>query len=71
MSNPSISTSTPQSSATPPEHVRTGVLAACVAVSVTVGGLLVGYAPVGGDPDRLYRPIKTELAASAGSADAD
>jgi hypothetical protein len=26
------------------------------------GGLLVGYEPVGGDPDRMFRPIKAELA---------
>lgn len=31
-------------------------------VGVALGGLLVGYEPVGGDPDRLYRPLKTELA---------
>jgi hypothetical protein len=29
-----------------------------------LGGLLVGYEPVGGDPDRLYRPLKSELARS-------
>ena len=34
---------------------------ALVAVGLTVGGLLVGYEPVGGDPDRLYRPLKMEL----------
>jgi hypothetical protein len=28
---------------------------------VILGGLLVGYQPVGGDPDRLYRPLKSEL----------
>ena len=27
-----------------------------------VGGLLVGFEPVGGDPDRLYRPLKEEFA---------
>ncbi|MGA2703172.1 MAG: hypothetical protein ABSH35_19005 [Isosphaeraceae bacterium] len=27
-----------------------------------VGGLLVGCEPVGGDPDRLYRPLKEEFA---------
>jgi hypothetical protein len=27
-----------------------------------MGGLFVGYEPVGGDPDRLYRPLKSELA---------
>jgi hypothetical protein len=29
---------------------------------VILAGLLVGIEPVGGDPDRLYRPIKAELA---------
>jgi hypothetical protein len=27
-----------------------------------VGGLFIGYEPTGGDPDRLYRPIKGEYA---------
>ncbi len=27
-----------------------------------LGGLLAGYEPVGGDPDRMYRPLKSELA---------
>src|SRR5262249_52847582 len=31
-------------------------------VGMTLGGLLVGYEPVGGDPDRMYRPLKSELA---------
>jgi hypothetical protein len=31
-----------------------------------VGGLLVGFEPVGGDPDRLYRPLKQELGRSIG-----
>src|SRR5271156_5982345 len=31
-------------------------------VGTVLGGLLVGYEPVGGDPDRLYRPLKSELA---------
>lgn len=30
-------------------------------VGIILGGLLVGYEPTGGDPDRLYRPLKTEL----------
>jgi hypothetical protein len=34
---------------------------ALLAVGLMLGGLLVGYEPVGGDPDRLYRPIKFEL----------
>jgi hypothetical protein len=33
-------------------------------VGCILGGLLVGYEPVGGDPDRLYRPLKSELARS-------
>jgi hypothetical protein len=37
------------------------VLALALVGSV-LGGLLVGYEPVGGDPDRLYRPLKSELA---------
>src|SRR4051794_34967216 len=39
-------------------------LVACLAVGLTVGGLLVGYEPVGGDPDRIFRPIKAELGRS-------
>lgn len=31
-------------------------------VGAILGGLLVGYEPVGGDPDRMYRPLKSELA---------
>lgn len=31
------------------------------ALLVVLGCLLVGYEPVGGDPDRLYRPLKVEL----------
>src|SRR4051812_47950914 len=27
-----------------------------------LGGLLIGFEPVGGDPDRIFRPIKSELA---------
>jgi hypothetical protein len=38
-------------------------LAACLIVGLMLGGLLIGYEPVGGDPDRIYRPIKAELAA--------
>jgi hypothetical protein len=30
-------------------------------VGTFLGGLLVGYEPTGGDPDRLYRPLKVEL----------
>jgi len=45
----------------PPRIVPAFVLA-LLAVAITVGGLLVGYEPTGGDPDRMYRPIKSELA---------
>ncbi len=34
---------------------------ALLATFVILGGLLVGHEPVGGDPDRLYRPLKLEL----------
>jgi len=33
-------------------------------VGTILGGLLAGYEPVGGDPDRMYRPLKSELARS-------
>ena len=33
-------------------------------VAAVLGGLLVGYEPVGGDPDRIYRPIKQVLGES-------
>ncbi|MFO0891243.1 MAG: hypothetical protein U0790_19130 [Isosphaeraceae bacterium] len=33
-------------------------------VALVLGGLLLGFEPVGGDPDRMYRPIKQELARS-------
>src|SRR5262245_6861862 len=46
----------------PPARVPTPLLAALAAVALAVGGLLVGYEPVSGDPDCLYRPIKSELA---------
>src|SRR3954454_11009432 len=51
----------------PPGHRETtpGV-AACLIVGLMLGGLLVGYEPVGGDPDRIFRPIKAELAAALG-----
>lgn len=39
-------------------------LSACLAVGLTLGGLLVGFEPVGGDPDRIFRPIKEELGRS-------
>ena len=38
------------------------VVVVCLTVGLMVGGLLIGYEPVGGDPDRIFRPIKSELA---------
>ena len=38
------------------------LLLALLLVGTLLGGLLVGYEPVGGDPDRMYRPLKSELA---------
>src|SRR5579885_1329139 len=37
------------------------MLAAVLIVGVVFGPVLAGFAPVGGDPDLLYQPIKTEL----------
>jgi hypothetical protein len=37
------------------------LLGALGVVALTLGPLLVGYEPVGGDPDVLYRPFKYEL----------
>ncbi len=37
-------------------------LAVLGVLGLTLGGLLVGYEPVGDDPDGMYRPIKSELA---------
>jgi hypothetical protein len=37
-------------------------LVAVLATGALLSGLLVGYETVGGDPDRLYRPLKVELA---------
>ena len=33
-------------------------------VGIVLSGLLIGYEPTGGDPDRLYRPLKSELSRS-------
>lgn len=44
---------------------RTGRVAAWIAVGLVgmaLSPLLIGWEPVGGDPDRIYRPIKEELA---------
>jgi hypothetical protein len=38
------------------------LILALILVGTLLGGLLVGYEPVGGDPDRMYRPLKSELA---------
>jgi hypothetical protein len=47
-------------------RLRDGVplLLAVLAAALIVSPLLVGIEPVGGDPDRLYRPIKAELASA-------
>ena len=39
-------------------------LTAVAVIAVMMSGLFVGYEPALGDPDCLYRPIKTELAAA-------
>lgn len=44
------------------ERVSIPLAAALAFVGLIMGGLLAGYEPVGGDPEALYRPIKTELA---------
>jgi hypothetical protein len=44
------------------ERISIPLLAAMLAVGLLLGGLLVGYEPVGADPDLMYRPIKSELA---------
>jgi hypothetical protein len=51
-----------------PETVRRQgpLLLALLLVGAILGGLLVGYEPVGGDPDRMYRPLKSELARALG-----
>jgi hypothetical protein len=38
------------------------VLLPVLIVGALLSPLLVGFAPVGGDPDLMYRPIKSELA---------
>ncbi len=42
-------------------HRAAPLLLALALAGAVLGGLLVGYEPVGGDPDRLYRPLKSEL----------
>jgi hypothetical protein len=45
---------------------ETPLVFAMAVVGLVLGGLLFGYEPVGGDPDRLYRPLKCELARALG-----
>jgi hypothetical protein len=45
-------------------RVSKPLLLALAVVALSMGGLLAGYGPVGGDPDCLYQPIKSELARS-------
>jgi hypothetical protein len=40
------------------------VVCATAIVGLLLCGLLVGIEPVGGDPDQMYRPVKSELARS-------
>jgi hypothetical protein len=49
-----------------PAKVATPCLWAALVVGLILGGLLVGYEPAGGDPDTMYRPIKSELARALG-----
>jgi hypothetical protein len=44
------------------ESARVPALAALCVVGLVLVGLLVGYEPIGGDPDLMYKPIKAELA---------
>jgi hypothetical protein len=43
-------------------HSERPLLLCLALVGAITSGLLVGYEPVGGDSDRIHRPIKTELA---------
>ncbi|MGO9913104.1 MAG: hypothetical protein ACLQIB_00080, partial [Isosphaeraceae bacterium] len=56
---PQRSTSTPMLS--PAVRREFPLVLALIMVGIILGGLLVGYEPTGGDPDRMYRPLKTEL----------
>ena len=47
-----------------PKNLSLPLIVAILAVGLALGGLLIGYEPVGGDPDTMYRPIKSELARS-------
>ena len=46
------------------ERLSFPLLSSLAIVALTLGGLLIGYEPVSGDPDCLYRPIKGELASA-------
>ena len=43
-------------------RVQAPLLALVAVVGLSLGGVCVGYVPVGADPDVMYKPIKTELA---------
>jgi hypothetical protein len=49
-----------------PEKLRRAIplIFSMAMVGTILSGLLAGYEPSGGDPDRLYRPLKSELARS-------
>lgn len=47
---------------TRPLQIATPLALTLLAIGLAFGPLLVGVEPVGGDPERLYRPVKTELA---------
>jgi hypothetical protein len=49
-----------------PDRAERAWVFAALSVGGLLSGLLIGYEPVGGDPDRLYRPLKTELARALG-----
>ena len=42
---------------------------AMLLVGIVLAPLLIGYEPTGGDPDRLYRPLKSELSPSLASGE--
>ncbi len=50
-------------------HRAAPLALAMALVGTALGGLLIGYEPVGGDPDRLYRPLKSELSRSLASGE--
>lgn len=45
-----------------PEWLRSPGVLAILGIGLALGPLLIGIEPVGGDPERLYRPVKQELA---------